>query len=503
MKPLTRVGGSTLFLAVLALRAGAQTPATGTVQGTVYDSIRGRPLADATVQLVNAAETAGGRTHAARTDSAGRFRMAAVPPGSYLGGFFHPLLDSLGFEGEQRAVLVSAGVQRLDFALPSPATIVEAICPPAEGGDSTGLLIGHVRATDDERPIAGASVAVGWTELGQGALLVKPEERTGVAETTPEGWFALCGVPAEVPLLVRAAHGVDSSGYARLTVPARGFVHAPFFVGGVVAVAEARSDSSAGGGARASAPLLRGRAQLRGTAVDERGRPMREASVLVWGTGLDAQTNARGAFSLDSLPGGTHTLEVRAVGFAPVQRVVHLAERRPVEVTMQLGERAVALPTVAVRGRPSAQIRMTRFYERMRDSERGINRGYFVTPEDMERRKPAFVTQMLDGYPGITILKDPFDPGKTQVGGPLRTGISNQDQRCVMNIFVDGIRAVPRFGESAGMGAGGRFATDETIDKLVDPSTVAAIEIYPHPVSAPPQYQPLNGRCGVILIWTR
>lgn len=128
MKPLTRVGGSTLFLAVLALRAGAQTPATGTVQGTVYDSIQGRPLAGATVQLVNAADTAGGRTHAARTDSAGRFRIAALAPGTYLGGFFHPLLDSLGFEGEQRAVRVSAGGQRLDFGLPSPATIVEAIC---------------------------------------------------------------------------------------------------------------------------------------------------------------------------------------------------------------------------------------------------------------------------------------------------------------------------------------------------------------------------------------
>jgi len=44
---------------------------------------------------------------------------------------------------------------------------------------------------------------------------------------------------------------------------------------------------------------------------------------------------------------------------------------------------------------------------------------------------------------------------------------------------------------------------DDYVNELAPPNHVAAMEIYPRAVSAPPQYQPLNGTCGVVLIWTR
>lgn len=37
----------------------------------------------------------------------------------------------------------------------------------------------------------------------------------------------------------------------------------------------------------------------------------------------------------------------------------------------------------------------------------------------------------------------------------------------------------------------------------VKPSEIAGAELYPHGVGAPPQYQELNGSCGIVLIWTR
>jgi hypothetical protein len=43
----------------------------------------------------------------------------------------------------------------------------------------------------------------------------------------------------------------------------------------------------------------------------------------------------------------------------------------------------------------------------------------------------------------------------------------------------------------------------DEIDELVNPTSVAAMEVYPRAVQAPPQYQSLNGVCGVILIWTK
>jgi hypothetical protein len=222
---------------------------------------------------------------------------------------------------------------------------------------------------------------------------------------------------------------------------------------------------------------------------------------MVWGTGLSARTGARGTFALDSLPGGTQTLEVRAVGFTPVQRVVQLVADGPGEVDVQLTERAVALPEVAVRVAATRSLQMTRFFERMRDAEKGINHGYFITPEDMERRKPAHVTQMFDGLGGIQVWRDPGRPTEAKgmkVYGPQRINIGGE--RCEMNIYVDAIRVLPSLGRATG--APGAIP-DDPIDVLVNSTEVAAMEVYPRAVQAPPQYQSLNGTCGVILIWTK
>ena len=84
----------------LAATAGAQTPDTtvrtrgATVSGIVYDSMALRPLAGATVQLVDAGNPAGG-VRTAITDGLGAFEFTGVPDGGYLLGFLHAVLDSL------------------------------------------------------------------------------------------------------------------------------------------------------------------------------------------------------------------------------------------------------------------------------------------------------------------------------------------------------------------------------------------------------------------------
>ena len=84
-----------LLLAVpVALEA--QTPATGEtiIRGVVFDSLTMRPLAEATVQIAAATGTPWMRTY--ETDSKGTFEFAGVPNGTYLIGFFHAELDTLG-----------------------------------------------------------------------------------------------------------------------------------------------------------------------------------------------------------------------------------------------------------------------------------------------------------------------------------------------------------------------------------------------------------------------
>jgi hypothetical protein len=463
-----------------------------TLIGTVYDSIGRKILGGARVRIAANGDSAGGTRLSALTNAAGDYRIEGVPLGHYDVTFAHGALDSLGMVSAPRSIDITAAAgsasQRVDLATPSARTLLRAVCPqPAapNAQDSTVLIFGHARGAGSENPLAGATISASWAEwttVSADLGTWHPRERHAFAETTEDGWFALCGVPGDIPLLLQAEHGPDSSGYVRMTIPSGNLRHLTWHVG----------------------ESTRREAQLKGNVRDSAGRPVANAHATLWGTDADRITNARGLFSLDSLPGGTQTLEVRAIGFVPVTAVVHLTEAHPVEVSVTLGERVTELPKVAVRAKEMRGIRLDEFYGRMRDSERGINHGYFITPEDLERRKPPLVTNIFDGIPGISVERDPFNPRSALVRGPLPEGLGSTS-RCQMAVFVDGMQIIggPRGNATMRPRAPGTGMSADPLDKVVSASEVAAIEVYPRPVMAPPRYQPLNGTCGVILIWSK
>lgn len=103
------------------------------------------------------------------------------------------------------------------------------------------------------------------------------------------------------------------------------------------------------------------------------------------------------------------------------------------------------------------------FYGRMKDAERGINHGYFVTPEDIERRKPNWISQMADGLPTVRIRRG-FRP---------QADVLISTNGCTMTVYLDGVRIVGRLN--------GR---DDYINEMVSPGSVAAMEVYPRSVTA-------------------
>jgi hypothetical protein len=488
MKRLAPQLAALVFPALLLayMSASAQTAGSGaagaTVVGTVFDSTGAAALRGASVQIVGAGDGALGRRLTALTDTLGRYSITGVPPGRYLAGFHHPRLDSLGLEIEDRAVTVADANVRLDLATPAPATYIALVCPDDRSGS---LLVGHVRQTGSQAPLPDATVVATWTELDTTNVFVAQRNRERTIRTAPSGWFGLCGLPSEIAFLARAGGGADSSGYVRLSLPAGSVRVATFHVGGAVRVATA-GDATTGTGQQVA---WRGEAQLSGVVRDERGQPMPNARLTIWGTDSETTTDSRGRFWLGDLPGGTQTVEVRAIGFQPVERVMALSADDPATVDIALRERVTELEGVRVTA-TAVRARFAPFYERMRDAERGINHGYFITPQDMERRRPTLITNMFEGLAGIRVEQLPgsIDPKLKIVRGALREA----GGYCLMTIYLDGIRV-------AGTAGGGH----DGINQLIDPSTVAAMEVYPRPVSAPPHYQSLNGTCGVILIWTK
>ena len=74
--------GSFLILATFALPAES-IPGQGrtSITGVVFDSVAGRPLVGATVQVTGATGAVVGRTASAVTDPAGRYAIANLPTG--------------------------------------------------------------------------------------------------------------------------------------------------------------------------------------------------------------------------------------------------------------------------------------------------------------------------------------------------------------------------------------------------------------------------------------
>jgi hypothetical protein len=157
-----------LVAGALLISLGARAQG-GTVEGVVFDSLDGRPLVGALVQIV--ASPPGQEAYSVTSDSLGRFRIENVRAGQYISGFLHPLLDSVGIMPPYLAVVVADNaIAHESLAIPSAARLSRAICASARGarGDSssgtTGTLVGHVGDAGSGASVAGSLVAAVWSD---------------------------------------------------------------------------------------------------------------------------------------------------------------------------------------------------------------------------------------------------------------------------------------------------------------------------------------------------
>jgi hypothetical protein len=138
-----------IVLLACVARLGEGQSANAAIAGTVYDSIAGRPLRGALIQLV-LADRPSDIVSTAISDSAGKFVLLNVPKGRYAIGFIHKTLDSLGLDIPLAQILVNdkKNVEaNLAIALPHSAAGV-------------AQLSGTVVAGATNRPVSGAIVTI-------------------------------------------------------------------------------------------------------------------------------------------------------------------------------------------------------------------------------------------------------------------------------------------------------------------------------------------------------
>jgi hypothetical protein len=449
------------FVACLTLLITSAAAAQTVVTGVVIDSLTGKPLAGALVQMQR---DSAHRLSSATTDSAGSYRMEGLEPGTYIVGFLHPRLDSLGIELSGRRVRLGPGAQRVDFAVPSAKTIIAAICPGTYN-DSLGVLTGYVRDAETSFAIPGG-VTVLWFELILGGGGIRKERQQIPVKTNDEGWFAICGLPSDVELLASATSGESESGAIDVRVPAGGILLRDFRLSRTDSSIAVFADSAASDSTRQRvATLRRGSARVSGTVHTPKGKPVANAEVGVPGSGLSIRTPESGVFSLGGLPAGTQSVEVRAIGFEPKRVAVDLTSDRLTTLDVVLDRPVRTLDVVKVFGKGPASSLLAF------DRRRRAGWGRFLTPADIERRHAIRVTDLFSAMPGVRVV-------------PSRFGQTVLVRGCPPTVYLNGMR----LGEEA--------ASD--LDLLANPSEITAVEVYTA-AGRPAEFW--GSACGSIVIW--
>ena len=238
---------------------------------------------------------------------------------------------------------------------------------------------------------------------------------------------------------------------------------------------------------------------LRGRITTTSGEPIAYANFTING-GRRLVSDDSGRFSVP-FNVTSATLIFRRIGFEPTEVKLDAMPDTAIRVRMAMVARTLEAQVVTVRS-PFVRLDLNGFYRRMSDVQRGAVVAYFVTPEDLELRNPQNVTDAVEQFPNIRLRPINDCPAAAQghsCGLPLSRKMRIEDESgCPLTVYLDGIRIQPSIVSLR--------PKDEEVNTLVQPHSVAGIEVYPRGIGAPsqyPAYTQSNCGSGVVLIWTK
>ena len=395
--------------------------------------------------------------------------------------FAHPAFDAAGVQAPQVGVSVAGSSKaRVTIATPKGTTLINASCPGPRA-EQTGLLIGVVREVENGQPLPGARVVSRWFEITIGNQGPRYETIETSATSDQNGVFRLCGIPADIPVLVHARSETQESGRVEVYFGGQDVAFRDFSISTTDTAARIMADSLVEGSVDSTAVMgVRGAGIARGTVRDANGRPLANVRVGTLDRGTVALTNPDGEFTLVGIPAGTQTLELRAIGYAPTRQAVVLKPNTTTEITTKLDRAAQTLASVRVLGqRKDARLTKAGFEDRRRH---GV--GFFLDADEIARRSGIYLGDGLRMAPGIM-------PSYTQRGRIFTMRSNWGGDRCSPTYYLDGMRW---------------YALDQNpipeLERYIQPHDLAAVEVYAGGASTPAQFDGGNG-CGAVVFWTK
>ena len=445
----------------------AEPPQAVTLRATVFDSLALAPLRGARITL-SAADTV-----TATSDSNG-IVVLSLRSGIWNAEVVHPRIDSLRVVLPMRRLDVPPrAVVAATVGIPSGKTITRMLCGDSARSDDVAL-VGMVRDAETHRGVGSAIVVAKWINLTLRRGMFVRSTETRVARTAPDGWYVNCGVPAKGTLLVWTENAGATSG-AVLVELDRTPVRLDLSVDRTALPFGGSIDVEPDSNGESLFPMAAGSARYRVLVRDPNGRPVSNARVRILGRSA-VRTNETGAVTLDSVAGGTQTLEIMAIGYQPQRRTVDITPSLVPTDTFVLASLRTLLDTVRI-----TASRDPLGFERRRSA--GV--GQFITAADVERENPERTTRLLRTRDGLRFMY-----GRN---GIPYIEVTTQTFPCRPLILVDGFPANPvptAPGEAA-------------MDWLIHPDEIGGVEIYTNSAKTPPELARWGPACAIIVFWTR
>ncbi len=339
------------------------------------------------------------------------------------------------------------------------AAALTAVAATTNHADAQSVLSGRV-LSDSGKPVVGATVTLNAISYS--------------VRTDSLGRFQLSGTPGSTLSLTLQAIGFRDD-TASVVLPRRRTMTREFTL---------ISESTALPEANPSDRVLRGRI----TTTD--GEPIAYANFTING-GRRWVSDDSGRFSVPFNVSSARLI-FRRIGFEATEVNLPVMPDTAIRVRMTAVARTLETQTITARS-PFVRLDLNGFYQRMTEVERGARVGYFVTPEDLALRNPQNVTDAVEQFPSIRLRP-------IQGGIPLNRKMRIEDRNgCPFTVYLDKVRIQPSMVSLK--------PVDEEVNTLVQPHSVAGIEVYPRKVGAPPGYPAYEGggtcQAGVVLIWTK
>jgi hypothetical protein len=227
------------------------------------------------------------------------------------------------------------------------------------------------------------------------------------------------------------------------------------------------------------------RSHVRGTIRSQTdSAPLVGALVSVRGVSKPVHSDERGVFALDSVPAGVLTLQVRRLGYRPVDTTVHPLSDGTLVIDVWLKPVPRRLVEVEVRGR----MILVPAYLRDAYIRGNRNHGTLITAEDIALRNPLDAKAMFEGIPGVHVLTNKIVFIRcSNPGGAVSPFVTNPR----VHVYVDGTRVTSTGDEAEA------YATIQNIHPL----SIELIEVYGGVARIPAEY--LVDACAVVAIWTK